>query len=106
MKIKNGEFKTREQVTLNIADKIRNVVNPFEPKIAKDQIQILIQNQCELGLEFIADWDMFEFVLFNIFQNAVKFNLPKGKIVLLLSTDVEFSELEAESDTGLNQATL
>jgi len=33
----------------------------------------------------IADWTNYQLILFNLIQNAVKYNLYKGDIVLLLT---------------------
>ena len=31
-----------------------------------------------------ADWSKYELVMFNVVQNAVKYNLPGGKIIIIM----------------------
>ena len=40
-----------------------------------------------MNLELIADWKCYELILFNILQNAVKFNQLEGDIILLVKVN-------------------
>lgn len=53
--------------------------------------------------ELIADWKKFELALFNIVQNAVKYNSRGGVIAIILSLfSIEDLMLQAEIiDTGI-----
>lgn len=49
----------------------------------------------------VADWKSYKLVLFNIFQNSVKYNNMHGQIVILLKY-LDDSTLETEViDTGI-----
>ena len=66
MKIRKGDFKKVERPTFSILDRIKNVLNPFEVQIVKNEITVLTNIDNPKGASVIADFDMFELILFNI----------------------------------------
>ena len=59
------------------------MLRPFDMQIRRSEATILlsISNPGNQLLE--ADWDVFELILFNFVQNAVKYNSKKGFIAIL-----------------------
>ena len=83
MKIEKLDFKTKFTQIKNLEDPIKNVLRPFDMQIRRSEATVLlsINNPGNQLLE--ADWDVFELILFNFVQNAVKYNSKKGVIVVL-----------------------
>lgn len=65
MKIKKHQFKTKEVPTNNVIDHVKNVITPFQMQINKLQIEVLICMNAPEQKTFYANWDIFEFILFN-----------------------------------------
>jgi K+-sensing histidine kinase KdpD len=64
---------------------IWNVVWPFEHYIFKRRINLYLVQQLKKDHEMIADWKLYELVLFNILQNSFKFNkIFDGDVVITL----------------------
>ena len=99
MKIRKKEFKTKETLADDILAHVQKVLYPFEESISKRSIRVLSHQSYDKGLKACSDWVMFEFILFNLIQNAVKYNVVRGYIVLLLDIDLEpGKEAENEDD--------
>jgi signal transduction histidine kinase len=97
MKIKKGEFKRKEISTSNILEHIKNVLSPFETQILKSELMILTNIDFPKNTKAIADFEMFELILFNIIQNAIKYNNIKGHVIINLSLNADnIIENEAE----------
>jgi hypothetical protein len=47
-------------------DHVANVIYPFETQIRKMQISVLTSYDFSSNIKLIGDWEMFEFILFNI----------------------------------------
>lgn len=105
MKIRKKEFNTKETVTSNILEHVQKVLYPFEETIQRRGIQVMSHIAYDKQLKAFSDWGMFEFILFNIIQNAVKYNQIKGYIVLLFDIAVE-KDLPIDDDDKLLSAKL
>lgn len=81
-KIESGEFQMKPN-NYDISDQIIRILLTFEQKIEKKNIEII-------GLEdlqpqyIVADPDMIYQVIYNLFDNAVKFTNPDGFIKVTL----------------------
>ena len=52
--------------------------------IKKKKIDLKIQISDELlGKKILCDWKLYKLILFNIIQNAVKYNKNEGKILII-----------------------
>lgn len=110
MKIRKNEFVQELTASALPEHHIENIVYPFIPQIATNEINVFLarMNDWESN-QMIGDWTNYKLILFNIFQNAVKYNNEKGVIVILLSLnhDVATGETMFETeviDTGLGIA--
>ena len=45
----------------------------------------IIDNTNLINKEIFCDWKLFQYIFFNIFQNAVKFNIKDGKIKIQIN---------------------
>lgn len=84
MKIKKNEFIKKKTLTKNIEEHIERVINPFEPQITSRNLKIFIAKKRNFNFIIKNDWIMYQLTLFNIIQNAVKYNIFEGNIIILL----------------------
>jgi len=62
------------------------VVEPFQEKILQEQISVYILHRTEMSKLMVwQDWDRYQLIMFNLIQNAVKYNQLKGDIVVILT---------------------
>ncbi|MBR4242155.1 MAG: HAMP domain-containing histidine kinase [Eubacterium sp.] len=104
-KMESGDFEMKRK-NYNITDQIIHILLTFEQKIEKKNIEIR-------GLEDAkpyrvnADADMIYQVIYNLFDNAVKFTNENGYINISLSEKGNFIEVSiANSGEGINKAEL
>ena len=84
MKIKQNQFHQYVSQTFHVHEHIQEVLFPFETQIASSEVEVFCANFCPPEFAFVADWKIFECIMFNVVQNAVKYNQPRGKIVFVL----------------------
>lgn len=101
MKARKGQFGQGQLTCKNIFSSICRVFWPFQMQITSRRINVHIgrlnllqETICEDAVNLIdsldvhglfADWTNYELTLFNIVQNAVKFNTFAGSIHILIS---------------------
>ena len=86
MKINKQEFQPKYTVTKMPEDFIQQVVGPFAPMIKRREINFHIYRARQFEADALkADWLSFQLSIFNLIQNAVKYNKFRGDIVLILS---------------------
>ena len=83
MKIEKNEFCVKRLQGGSPIQQILNVFKIFEPQVSRQELDVYIA-LTYLQMPMKADWSRYVLILFNIIQNAVKFNLFKGEIVILL----------------------
>ena len=66
-------------------DLIKKVVQPFNLQINRQQIQVFIGRNKKFDFELKMDWNKYQLILFNIIQNAVKYNNKNGVILIELN---------------------
>lgn len=84
MKIKKGEFevvKTWKSCPEAIVEK---VLYPFLPTMTNQKIQVFFCRKTQFTSEISLDWEKYELILFNIIQNAVKYNQYFGNLAIIL----------------------
>jgi hypothetical protein len=74
MKIRKNDFKAQMKNCKDPDEYIGNVINPFEPQISKQGIKVTLARKRNYNFEIKANWVAYQLVLFNIVQNAVKYN--------------------------------
>lgn len=85
MKLKKNEFVVESSECLSPLEHIERVIYPFVPKIMSMKIRVMISDQIGISdVRFQADWTKFELVLFNLVQNAVKYNNTLGILLIVL----------------------
>ena len=78
MKIRKNEFINKPSTVKNVEEHIKKVLYPFEVNAASRGIKIMITKKCSFSFKLVADWSMYQLILFNIIQNSVKYNSYKG----------------------------
>ena len=86
MKINKNEFKIKPTPTTDPSKHVKKVTFPFIPMILshKAKVYFWLANDFE-GQSLLADWSKFELLLFNVIQNAVKYNSYHGVLVIILT---------------------
>ena len=74
MKIRKNEFLIRTFEITDPENIIEKVVYPFFPMILQKNVEVHFSRASEFKLAISTDWDKYELILFNIVQNAVKYN--------------------------------
>lgn len=83
MKRWNNEFELKESSTNSPEDIIEQIIQPFEMQMDLKKLRYVIDKDPQLNdLNLYADWRLYQLALFNILQNAVKFNNTNGKILI------------------------
>ena len=71
---------------------IERVFQVFEKDLNKKQLSFLIQIDLKFTGIFLAEWELYELILFHLIGNAVKFSNSGGSITVVLSPRETISE--------------
>ena len=86
LKINNGGFEVKPFSTSLPEKFVLQVIKPFEIEIQKLSLKFDIEWITKENYNcFDGDWRLYQLVIFNILQNAVKFNTKDGYIRVQLS---------------------
>ena len=81
MKIKKGELGINEMCSFKPEEFIEQVLQPFEYQILKNKMKIsYLRKDSSNRPSLKADWRLYQLIIFNIVQNAVKYNKRGGTI--------------------------
>ena len=89
---------------------LQKMVQAFEIMITKANLDVKITNNCKTlndrRVKIVTDWDIYQSIVFNITQNAIKYNVQDGKVSIELSftqeTDQDVILMNTlVSDTGI-----
>ena len=75
MKINKNEFKVKFNDYKPVDYHIQKVIQPFIPMIQSRELSVYIAwktHKAKMVIE--ADWQKYQLILFNMVQNAVKYN--------------------------------
>lgn len=84
MKIRKRQAVIHSEFQINIEQKVHKVIEPFELMISQKEIEVFIQRANPFSFAIKTDWAKYQLILFNIFQNAVKFNCKGGSLIIIL----------------------
>ena len=87
----------KKTLETEIFDIIKKVINPFIPAIISQNISLYISKQTPIDHEIGTDWEMYQLILFNVLQNAVKYNQYFGDIIIKLNIK-DLTSLKKRSD--------
>ena len=62
---------------------VQAVLDPFESQIKNSKMEVTVKSH-KFESRVKADWKLYQLIIFNIIQNAVKYNKPKGEINICL----------------------
>jgi len=84
------DLKLKREKLLKPVQSIKKYISqvfwPFHFTIARRNINVFLINEHPMYGELFADWELYKLSLFNVFQNAVKFNqIEDGEIVIIQS---------------------
>ena len=104
-KIESGDFEMKPK-NYNLTDQIINVLLNFEQKIEKNNIEI--KGLDEIDQIYVnADTDMVYQIIYNLFDNAVKFTNEGGYIKIGATQMADFVQVSIKnSGVGINSAEL
>ena len=86
MKIKKNQLEQEPTPNSNMISTIWNVIWPFEHYIFKRRVNVYFIHNLQHQYEMIADWNLYELVMYNIVQNAIKYNKNiDGDIIITMT---------------------
>ena len=89
---------------MSIQGTIWNVLWPFEHQIYRRKINVWLIKNFPLDVQIFSDWKLYEIILFNIIQNAVKYNQQnEGDIVICVTLKPLKKPLESRQNSQLSQ---
>ena len=101
MKVNKGHFQTKTTIIPSLEDPINNVLKPFDFPVKRNEGTILLSVDTPKDCWLQADWEVFELILFNFVQNAVKYNKKKGVVAIIAKvTNQQLLEVQV-IDTGV-----
>ena len=83
---------------LNLGNVFDSVAETLELAASKNDVSII--NALENEISFIANRSLIEELVFNLCENAVKYNKPGGNVTLTASENLECIEIKV-TDTGI-----
>jgi len=83
MKINKGELVVKEMCSQNPEEFIEQVLQPFEYQIKKKKMNVSIKRMNNDRPSIKTDWRLYQLIIFNIVQNAVKYNKREGNIAII-----------------------
>ncbi|MPN21681.1 Alkaline phosphatase synthesis sensor protein PhoR [bioreactor metagenome] len=93
-----------EKKEFRLDEQIREVILFLQPKWEKEQLQLDIQME---KVKYFGNEELLYQVWLNIMDNAIKYNLPTGKISVKLAQTKEEVVLEVtDSGIGMNEGTV
>ena len=85
MKLEKKEVQVSTSECITPLQHVELVIYPFVSQILANKIRVLVSDQTQMdNVSFVADWKLYELILFNIIQNAVKYNSYLGVILVVL----------------------
>ena len=68
---------------------VQKIIQLFEVMITQANLDLKITNQCKnfdnRRVKIVTDWEIYQLIVFNIIQNALKYNVQDGKVNIDLS---------------------
>ena len=81
---------------------IKDVLKPFHMVIKERNLQCQVNGQTSIPVQFFIEKKIYSEILYNLVQNAVKFNKPNGSIITTVRFDKETGKLWTTiEDTGV-----
>ena len=100
LKINRGAFTPIATFHQQPEKFIREVVAPFEPEIQQKNLNVFFAQKNAFNFELKLDWRMYQLIIFNIIQNAIKYNIFQGDILILITCkprDQSFKEEQSQN---------
>jgi signal transduction histidine kinase len=85
MKIDKNEFRMKNSKSNEPEEFINKVIFQFEPNVRNKNIHAYIIRKNENFQIMKTDWEKYQLIIFNIIQNAVKYNQQDGNIIITLN---------------------
>ena len=108
MKYQRGKFEKQMESDANIEIIFNKIIQSFHTSITNSNLSVNIQNNSkqykEKRVKIISDWNLYQLIVFNVIQNAIKYNTINGKVDINLSFEEKQNQLYLNtliSDTGI-----
>ena len=85
MKIQRKLFKQTVRFSIHIENYLYEVIKPFAAQILSQEINLYFVRLNEFRSLLGQDWNLYQLVVFNIIQNAIKYNQFQGDIVITMA---------------------
>ena len=71
-------FQIKMSKDKDLTEILAKVIEPFEPMLRSRKLSVYFAKLRKINYNINTDWSKYQLVLFNIFQNAVKYNKFMG----------------------------
>lgn len=92
IKILKNEIELNETYEKEIFNQIEKVIQPFKIMMTSKKLKVYFVKMQDQLFSIKQDWEMYQLILFNIMQNAVKYNRHQGEIFIR----VDFEPVDSE----------
>ena len=97
----NAEINYVQSSRPELTEIIKDVLKPFHISIKERNISTQVNGHASIPISFFIEKKIYCEILFNLFQNAVKFNKSNGSIVTTVRYEKETGKLwTSVEDTG------
>ena len=111
MKAEKNQLRIKCSESISPENQVEKSLYPFYSQIQAQNIKVYFGRKSKYNMEIKADWKKYQLIVFNIIQNAVKYNKYNGTLIVLTSCeliersptmDEQFYSFETEIiDTGI-----
>lgn len=88
MKAEKNQVKLKAHECVFPEHHIEKIIYPFYSQIQGQKIKVYFGRKSSYSMEIHADWKKYQLIVFNIIQNAVKYNKYNGSIIVLTSCEL------------------
>ncbi len=104
-KIEEGKFGYNFQKT-DIVAFLQNVLNQASPVAKEYNVKIYMENPPEPAMAADVDVERMSLVVANLLENAIKYNVPSGQVVVSIARQTDAPYLQVNiADTGMGMDT-
>jgi len=98
--VKNNDYANSIKKPVDLEKLTDSVLQLYQDSIKEKKIKVVFKKSLQDISRIFADSEKIKVVIQNLIENAIKYNLPKGKIEIEISKKDNFAEFKI-SDSGL-----
>ena len=103
MKIRKRELRQRLSSDRFPEHRLENALYPLVPNVLSKSLQVYFCRKSEFKGEIQLDWARYELIVFNLLQNAIKYNQFMGAVVVIVDV---YRSMQLEADQFMFETTI